>query len=292
MQLSTLYTELWRNVRHGGRTISLSYECVHEDHTVQQLLRRGELEAVSAIEDGIRGVDDFVQSAARCDIAVVGSLAALCSRLCNLDGNGRWDGYAGKLKELFTLTRDLFNAGWNCDLIGDNEIYTGALAVDGDGWLTYGSQRYTCLILAYPQYAQEALFPFLARLRASRTRLLLIGHADTGFDGTPMPDPHTLVPEAPFFAYRPEIGDIIGYLQQWGIERNQVPCGCIMQDGTVILTAPTPEQPTGNPLHSCFTYRGRRLTVTGQDVVCLRLDDAGNPFWWSPHPAVVTAEII
>lgn len=83
MELSTFYTEVWRNVRHGGRTISLSYECVHEDGIVQQLIRPGQLEAVSAMEERIRGVDAFVQSPARCDVAVVTSLAALCSRLCN-----------------------------------------------------------------------------------------------------------------------------------------------------------------------------------------------------------------
>lgn len=73
MELRTFYTEIWRNVRHGGRTISLSYECVHEDGTVQQLCRPGQLEAVSAMEERIRGLDDFVQSPARCDVAVVPS---------------------------------------------------------------------------------------------------------------------------------------------------------------------------------------------------------------------------
>lgn len=287
MELRTFYTEIWRNVRHGGRTISLSYECVHEDGTVQQLCRPGQLEAVSAMEERIRGLDDFVQSPARCDVAVVPSLAALCSRLCNLDGNGRWDGFSGKLKEVFTLTRDLSAAGWNCDLIGDNEIYAGHLAVGPDGYLAYGNQRYTCLILFCPQYARRELLPFVEQVRDSRTRLLFIGHADTDFDGRPLSDPAGLAPEAPCFAYRPEIGDVAGWLRDWGIETNQVPGGCIMQDGTVILTAPAPDRPTGNAFASRFLYRGRRITVSGSDVAALRLDENGAPVYWPPETTAV-----
>lgn len=290
MDLRTFYTEIWRNARHGGRTISLSYECVREDGTVQQLCRPGQLEAVSAMEERLRGLETFVLSPARCDVAVVPSLAALCSRLCNLDGNGRWDGFGGKLKEVFTLTRDLSIAGWNCDLIGDNEIYAGHLDVGHDGYLLYGNQRYTCLILAYPQYARRELLSFVEKVRDSRTRLLFIGRADTDFDGQPLTDPASLAPGAPFFAYRPEIGDITAWLREWDVEGNQVPGGCIMQDGTVILTAPAPDKPVGNAFSSRFTYRGRRLTVSGTDVVALRLGEDGTPVWWSPEPAVVQIE--
>lgn len=287
MELSTFYTEMWRNVRYGGRTISLSYECINESHIVQQLCRPGELEAIAAIESEIRGVDAFVQSPARCDIAVVTSLAALCNRRENLDGNGRWDTFSGKLKEVFTLARDLWIAGWNCDMIGDNEIYDHNLAVNKDGYLAYGNQIYTCLILAFPQYAQPGLHDMLQQVISyGKTRLIFVGNGDTGFDGLPMPSPRDTAPDSPFFAYRPEIGDITALLTEWGVRTNRVPSGCVMQDGSIILTASAPDKPVGNPLHSQFVLDKTRMTVDGTDVVCLRKEDNK---WniWSPHKVYI-----
>ncbi len=292
MELSTFYPEMWRNVRYGGRTISLSYECIHENHVVQQLHRKDELEAIAAIEQEIRGVDDFVQSAARCDVAIVTSLAALCNRQENLDRNGHWDIFQGKLKEVFTLTRDLWIAGWNCDLIGDNEIYDRHLAVNPDGYLSYGNQIYTCLILAYPQYAQAGLDGLLRQIaRTGKTKLIFVGSGSVDFNGAPMSDPRLVAPEAPYFAIRPEIGDLTGFLRDWDIQTNRVPSGCIMQDGSIVMTASAPERPVGNSLHSSFTCDGTRFTVDGTDVVCLRGEGADRQIW-SPYPYSVREEKI
>ena len=285
-QLSTFFPEMWRNIRHGGRTISLSYECFHERFGVQQLYRPGELEAVAAIEKKIAGVDEFVKSPARCDVAIVTSLAALCNRKENVDGNGRWDSFGGKLKEVFTLTRDLWIAGWNCDLIGDNEIYDKHLFINKEGYLCYGNQVYTCLILAFPQFAQKELTSFLAELAKSNTRIIVVGNADTDFDGETMESPAKALPHAPYFPLRPEIGDITALLEEWGIQTNRVPCGCIMQDGTVVLTCSSPDKPTGNPLHSRFVLNGKSITVDGTDVVCLRMEN-GDLKYWSNDPVTV-----
>ena len=292
LDLHTFYTEMWRNVRYGGRTISLSYECIHEDHIVQQLCRPGELEAVAAIEEEIRGVDEFVQSPARCDVAVVTSLAALCNRRENLDGNGRWDIVNGKLKEMFTLTRDLWIAGWNCDMIGDDEIYDRNLALNEDGYLAYGNQVYTCLILAWPQYVQPTMADFLRQLRAAgKTKLIIVGKGDADFNGAPMTSLHEIASDAPYFPLRPEIGDITALLAEWKIQTNRVPAGCVMQDGSIILTAAAPDRPTGNPLHSRFILDGTRITVDGTDVVCLRKSQ-GKLDLWSPHPVSVKEETL
>lgn len=290
MQISSFYTELWHNVRYGGRTISLSYECINEGHIVQQLCRPGELEAIAAIEEEIQGVDAFVQSPARCDVAVVTSLAALCNRQENLDGNGRWDIFGGKLKEVFTLTRDLWIAGWNCDMIGDNEIYSHNLTLNKDGYLSYGNQVYTCLILAYPQYAEPGLHDLIQQVAASeKTRIILVGDGNTDFNGLPMPTLKETAPNAPFFAYRPEIGDIAGLLTSWGIHTNRVPSGCVMQDGSIILTTSAPDKPTGNPLYSRFKTNNALITVEGTDVVCLR-KEGGELTVWSPHPVSIKEE--
>ncbi|MDD4107088.1 MAG: hypothetical protein PHH93_00020 [Prolixibacteraceae bacterium] len=284
MQLSSFYTELWRNVRYGGRTISLSYECINESNIVQQLYRPGELEAIAAIEEEIQGVDAFIQSSARCDVAVVTSLAALCNRQENLDGNGRWDIFSGKLKEVFTLTRDLWIAGWNCDMIGDNEIYNHNLFINEDGYLAYGNQVYTCLILVYPQYAEPGLQDMIQQLVASgKTRLILVGKGNTNFEGLPMLTLEEVLSDAPHFSYRPEIGDITALLTNWGIQTNRIPCGCVMQDGSIIITASAPDKPTGNLLHSQFELNDSIITVDGIDVVCLRKEH-GKITVWSPHP--------
>lgn len=292
LDIASFYAEMWRNVRYGGRTISLSYECVHESHIVQQLCRPGELEAIAAIEDEISGVDNFVKSAARCDVAVVTSLAALCNRQENLDQNGRWDIFSGKLKEMFTLTRDIWIAGWNCDMIADCEIYEGNLSVNADGYVSYGNQVYTCMVLAFPQYAHAGLQEFIQKVvEAGKTHLIFVGNGQVNFDGEAMPELHTLAPNAPYFALRPEIGDLTAYLTRWGIRTNRVPSGCVMQDGSVVITASAPDKPVGNKLHSQFVLDDTQITIDGMDVVCLRKDKQQLEYW-SPHAVCIKEERI
>ena len=101
-----------------------------------------------------------------------------------------------------------------------------------------------------------------------------------------MPSPRDTAPDSPFFAYRPEIGDITALLTEWGIRTNRVPSGCVMQNGSIILTASAPDKPVGNPLHSQFVLDKTRMTVDGTDVVCLRKEDNK---WniWSPHKVYI-----
>lgn len=283
MDLNTFYTEIWKNVRYGGRTISLSYECIHEKGTVIQLRDPGKLEAIAAMETIIQGVDHFICSSARCDIAVLTCLSAMCSILCNMNGNQSWDSLYGILKENFTLTRDIFISGYNCDMIGDCEVYDQNLYIGDDGYVTYGNQTYTCLILSYPQFCKKELFHFMKQVKKSRTKLFVIGKADTCFDGSSISDEYNeLLDECIHYAYRPEISDLLYYFGQNGISGNRVQNGCYMQDGSLILTAPAPDKPTGNIFESTFRHQNHLYKIIAEDVVCIRFNSEGIDDIWSP----------
>ena len=279
-QLDTFYPELWRNVRYGGRTISLSYECVNERGIVIELRKPGRLEEISRIEEIIRGVDRLQEAPARCDVAVVMGLEACCNRLANLNGNGAWDSLRGVLKEAFTLARDLENSGYNCDLIGSDEIGRGHLFVDEDGYLRYGNQQYRYLILAYPQFAKPVLADFAGRVMVSRTGFCVVGQYDRDFDGNPV----TFCPDVPRFAHRPEITDIISLFEGYEVSKNRVQNGCILQNGDIILTAPAPDRAVGNRFVSRFSHHGRIYLIEAEDVAYLKLSPDGMlSECWSPR---------
>ena len=149
---------------------------------------------------------------------------------------------------------------------------------------------YTCLVLAYPQYAHADLQEFIQKVvAAGKTKLIFVGNGQVNFDGEVMPEPHTLAPNAPYFALRPEIGDLTAYLSRWGIRTNRVPSGCVMQDGSVVITASAPDMPVGNKLHSQFILDDTQITVDGTDVVCLRKDNQQLQYW-SPHEVCIKEE--
>ena len=96
--IDTYYTELYKNARFGGRTISLGYECAHEA-SVLDLYPTGLLESLSEIEKHFITLDNLQKSAVNCDVAIIMGLEACCSRIANQNGNGQWDIYRGVLKK-------------------------------------------------------------------------------------------------------------------------------------------------------------------------------------------------
>jgi len=273
--LDSYFPEMWRNVRYGGRTITLGYECIHEANLVLAMKTPGYLEQVSAIEERIVGVDRFQTAAAASDVLVIMGIEASANYLLNQDGVGGWNSHNGIFKECFTVARDLFIHGYNCDLVADYEIYNGALQINEDGYLCYGTQQYSYAVFAYPQFAKREMLGFLKKLNASRTDYCVVGDYSVDFDGNDVAEEYrALVRGRETFAIRPEIGDIVALFPDT-VATNRVQNGCIFQDGSIILTAPACSKPVGNRFTSRFVYRGKSVYVEAEDVACLRFDASG-----------------
>ena len=273
--LDSYFPEMWRNIRYGGRTITLGYECIHETNLVLSMKTPGYLEQVSAIEERIVGVDKFQVTAAASDVLIIMGIEASANYLMNRDGIGGWNTHNGVFKECFTLARDLFSSGYNCDLVADYEIYNGALQIDEEGHLRYGTQRYSYAIIAYPQFAKRELLTFLEKLNASQTAYCVVGDFSVDFDGNDVSNCYEeLIKGRETFAIRPEITDVVALFPD-AVATNRVPNGCVFQDGSIVLTAPACSKPVGNRFTSRFTYRGKSVYAEAEDVACLRFDEKG-----------------
>lgn len=264
---TTFYPELWRNLRYGGRTISLGYECTREKGIVCALGERG-LEEVSAIEERIRLLDGEQTAGARSDVLVVVGVEASCNIAANRNKNGRWNAFCSVFQESFILSRDLFLAGYGCDLVGNYEIYNGSLFVNENGYIQYGNQEYRCAIFFGMQYCKPETADFLARARAGKSGVLVIGRADTDFDGLPLSLPCDL-------DRRPENLDLVPFFETYGAQRTRLPCGCVMQDGSLMFTAPAADTPIGNVFSVTCVHAGQRIFLTAEDFCYLKREEGG-----------------
>lgn len=275
-QTETFYPEMYRNARYGGRTISLSYECLNETGNVVQLKEGDGLERVSAIEERISLLDKVQKAPPASDILVIMGIPACCNVLVNQDGNGKWNAFQSVFTESFTLARDIWISGYNCDLVGSYEIENGSIAIAEDGFVTYAGHRFRLAIFAFPEFSKRSVLEFLRDLGHSKTGSAVIGTMRYDFYGKDVSKEFAEIrQELPCFGGRPAAGDLYPLFEQFQVEKYRVPCGSILEDGTVILTAPSPEQPVGNRFMTTFRYNGYQFDFDGEDIGVITFDREG-----------------
>ena len=179
---------LWRYALAGGR---LSWHPVFplsrpEDRpgrtsAAQEPLLRGEL---MRGECRVRLLNYITKAPLDCPVAVIfGHPAAM---------NWTWSGYMHfglGLAEEFWLT------GYYADLIPTSEIHNGSLQIDEEGYVRYGKQRYSAVVLYHPQFDKQLTAEFFRKAaRGSKTALFRIGDWTADFDGKPV-DGNTILPK-------------------------------------------------------------------------------------------------
>jgi len=238
------------------------------------------LESLSEIEKHFITLDNLQKSAVNCDVAIIMGLEACCSRIANQNGNGQWDIYRGVLKETFTLTRDIFNMGYNVDMIGSCAVEDGSLSIDEQGYLTYGSQKYHFAIIAYPEFCKPQFLTFISQLQNSKTKFCVVGTLCRNFEGENASLPANIIQ----YITRPDAYDLQYLLEQSHVSRNRVSNGCVLQDGSMIFSATAPNKPTGNLFESTFTAHGKEYFLQAEDIVYLSFKANGEPDTiWSPR---------
>lgn len=273
--LTSFFKEIYRNARYGGRTISLAYECRFE-RVVQQLCRPGELEAVSQCEQRVRALDHVQHAPAASDVLIIMGVPAACNAKYNQNVHGTWDTYGSVFKRVFSLARGLWDAGYNCDLVGSYEIDSGAIRLLPDGTAQYGSQTFHFVLYAYPQFATQSEQVFLQELAGRKLPAAVISELDTGFSGEDLTALGVQLRSSLFWCSdNPEISDLTALLAANHIRTYRLPCGCVLQDGSMIFTAPDAAAPSGNPLFTELSVEGRQIRIDAQDFVFLKLAAGG-----------------
>ncbi len=233
--VETFWEEAWENLRWGGRTHTLSYECKAEAGLVFELAKPGMLESVSDIEEVVGLANLFQRAPVKSSVAVVMGYPAAINWTVNTNEDGVWNMAEGAFCDAFRTACELFKAGYVCDLISSYEIDDGDLAFR-NGKVVYGSETYDALVYVRPEFSKQSTFRFLETLARSDFPLAVLGACDSDSDGRPAEDTFAAIASRARMAI-PEVdtGAVISALENWGIARNDVPNGCRYQDGSVIV---------------------------------------------------------
>ncbi|MHB1452697.1 MAG: hypothetical protein ACYCYM_01910 [Saccharofermentanales bacterium] len=272
----TFFSEIFRNFRYGGRTISLSYECVNEDKIVMQLKEKGILELVSQAEEMSRLLDQFQSSPAASDILIIMGIPASCNYLSNMDGKGDWNHYKNKFKDAFELANNIWNSGYNCDLVASYEIDNNCIFLDDEGDINYGNQKFHYVIIINPDFCKRSMLDFIDDLVKTEKNVAFIGQMGHDFDGEDVAEEfQQKIAGYPFFSGVPESSDIIPLFERCHIESNRVCCGSKLQDGMVIFTSPSPTNPSGNYFESHADINNHLVIIKANDFAAISMDKSG-----------------
>ncbi|MBK9389237.1 MAG: hypothetical protein IPN68_03255 [Bacteroidetes bacterium] len=142
---------VWSSVLGGGR---INYHPIYPSHdkkkdTHLELLRGNLMQA----ESRVRLLNYISQSPLNCQVAVIFGHA------CTMN-------WAGPLYD--DVGMDLVNRLWQegipADLIPSSEIENKSLVVDEEGWIRYGKQRYSAVVLYHPEFERSTTADFLTKL--------------------------------------------------------------------------------------------------------------------------------
>ncbi len=274
--------EMWAGALTGGR---IDYHPVWPspvgreliDERYAALLRGGLMRG----DCRIRLLNFITRSPLDCPVAVVfGQPGAM-----NWAGDA-WDDVG------LTLSDALWRAGYPADLIPTTEIWNGSLALDPDGRIRYGAQRYHSAVLYHPQFDRPLTADFFRKAAQGRTALYRVGDWTRSFNGQPLdgaselPATMTVLPDAETAAAaitqqlagahivpQPKADRILGF----GDCRSFAPPATgesRLLDGTHLVVAGA-RSAAGDPIQRTLQVDGQSVSVDAVGVVAVRLDRQG-----------------
>ncbi|HZK33780.1 MAG TPA: hypothetical protein VFD33_00530 [Bacillota bacterium] len=272
--IKTYYRESWENLRFGGRTHYLSYECPNEQ-VVLELKPEPLLENIEEMDRLIRTTDPYQKAAADSRVLILFGMENSLNWFYNDQVSPPWYPEHKVLSKVLECTDRVF-ADYLCDLVPTSEIINGSLKID-EGKVTYGSQEYDAVVLLGPDSMEPGVFTFISKLDPSR--LMVAGDFSDYYDGSPLSDEDISILKRGIYEedlYCPE--KIVSVLKEWDIDANRFDNGCVMQDGSIIFTAEG-KQASGNPLRVEASYKDTHISFEGEDFLLLRKGDKG----FQPH---------
>ncbi len=190
------------------------------------------------------------------------------------------------------IVNELWRAGYPTDLIPSSEIENGVLLVDEEGWIQYGRQRYTALVLYHPEFSRPVVGEFFQKAKPGKTALYRVGEWTMDFNGNPL-DGGRLLPEwmTVCQSNSEAIANVCRILRERRIEA-QTPAAstlegfdsvsispstegqCRLIDGTKIIVAGT-RRISGDPIQTTVMVQGREVIWDTEGIAAVRLDRAG-----------------
>jgi hypothetical protein len=266
--IKTYYKETWNNVRFGGRTHYLSYECPNES-VVLELKPQGLLERIEEMDSVVRMIDSFQMASPDCRVLILYGMENSLNWFYNDQAAPPWRPRHKILSSVLECTDQIFKH-FLCDLVPTSEIENGSLKVM-NGKVSYGTQDYDAVILLAPNSLNSSCFEFLSKLNVSR--LIVAGEAHEYDNGLKLMDSHLKLLEKGVRIqelYSPE--EIISLLKEWNISPNRFEKGCVLQDGSLIFTADGNDA-LHNPLSVHENYHDLTIDFEGEDMLYIHKTD-------------------
>lgn len=269
---------VWSFALAGGR---LNYHPPYPSESIdisRTALLRGNL---MRAESRVRLLNYISQSPLDCPVAVVfGHASAM-----NWAGPG-FDDVGMEVAD------KLWSNGFPADLIPSSEIENNNLRIDDEGWICYGSQRYSTVVLYYPEYEKPSTSGFFKRAKNGNTTLFQVEEQTKSFFGKTIVKKELLTNKL-FKSTNIKllISEIITSLQSQNIQA-QTPANktlngfknvsssppttgfCRLIDGTIIQIAGT-NTVSGDPIQTDIEIKSYPVTFDAIGVAAARLDNNG-----------------
>jgi hypothetical protein len=172
---------VWSSALAGGR---INYHPIYpsERKGIENSLEllRGEL---MLAESRVRLLNFISKSPLDCPVVVIFGHA------CTMNWTGSAYDDAG-----MELANALWKQGIPTDLIPSSEIENQNLKVDEEGWIWYGQQKYSAVILYHPEFEKPSTASFFNRAAKGKTRLFRIGDWTRDFEANDF-DGNSALPE-------------------------------------------------------------------------------------------------
>lgn len=187
------------------------------------------------------------------------------------------------------VANGLWRAGFYADLIPSSEIGNKALQISDDGYVKYGPQRYSAVVLYHPQFERAETATFFQEAACGKTSLYRVGDWTRDFGGKQFYGNSALPSQMVAFTdVNSCIAEVIEHLCKVGIEAHTpatrrmaghacpVAKGrCRLIDGTEIIVSGE-NQVTGDPIQTTFNLKGQKVKVDAVGVVGVRVGDDGS----------------
>lgn len=257
--INTYYRETWRNLRFGGRTHYLGYECPNEA-VVLELKPQGMLESIEEMDARVRMFDGVV-SQPDCRLLVLFGYEAV-SNWAEIGMEVPWKPQNPRLDNVLNTTNAIFQ-NVLCDLVPSYAAENGSLYVNKNGKAQYGTQEYDGVIALYAGRMAKEAVELLSRLNPKKLALC----SDEEDKQTLALIENLKRAGAKIYTKMPTTEELSALATDaFGIKENRFGDeGTVMQDGSVIFTSKG-ELPAGNPLKVSFDYNGNHYEFDGQDA--------------------------
>ena len=251
--IRTYYPESWQNLRFGGRTHYLGYECPNEA-VVLDLRPIGLLESIEKMDRRIR-LFDGVNAQPDCRLLLMFGFEAVS----NWDAVGMappWRPINPRLMKLLQTADQIFSH-MLCDLVPSYAAENNSLYINANGKAQYGNQEYDAVIALFPQDMSAPARNFLEKLDPRKK--ILCGNPQETMEAA------ALLPDIP------PAGNLVAMAEHLGVRANRTENGCLLQDGSMIFTGSGSEA-TGNTLNIDISLGGHSICFRGFDALWVSAD--------------------